>query len=73
MDKVKFHGMSWIFFIVWNQCNMSGEKAATNIHALIYPLLLIRGGSRISGKGVRMYKGMGVHFADFISFFFNIP
>ena len=32
-----------------------------------------RGGSRISGKGVRMYKGVGVRFADFISFFLNIP
>ena len=26
----------------------------------------IRGGSRISGKGVRMQKGVGVYFADFI-------
>ena len=26
------------------------------------------GGSRISGKGVHMYKGLGVHFVDFISF-----
>ena len=34
---------------------------------------LIRGGSRISGKGVRMYKGVGVSFAHFISFFLNIP
>ena len=32
-----------------------------------------RGGSRISGKGVHMYKGEGVRFADFISFFLNIP
>ena len=32
-----------------------------------------RGGSRISGKGVYMYKGVGVRFADFISFFLNIP
>ena len=31
-----------------------------------------RGGSRISGKGVGMYKGMGVGFADFISFFLNM-
>ena len=31
------------------------------------------GGSRISGKGVHMYKGVGVRFADFISFFLNIP
>ena len=28
-----------------------------------------RGGSRFTGKGVHMYKGVGVHFADFISFF----
>ena len=27
------------------------------------------GGSRISGKGVYIYKGVGVHFAEFISFF----
>ena len=33
----------------------------------------VRGGSRISGKGVHMYKGVGVRFADFISFFSNIP
>ena len=26
-----------------------------------------------SGKGVRMYKGMWVPFADFISIFLNIP
>ena len=28
-----------------------------------------RGGSRNSGKGVHMYKGVGVSVADFISFF----
>ena len=33
---------------------------------------LNRGGSRISGKGVHMYKGVGAHFADFISFYLNI-
>ena len=27
-----------------------------------------RGGSRNSGKGVHMYKGLGVRFVDFISF-----
>ena len=35
-----------------------------------------RGGSgaRISGEGVYyMYKGVAVRFADFISFFLNIP
>ena len=31
-----------------------------------------RGGSRNSGKGVHMYKGEGVRFADFISLFLNI-
>ena len=38
-------------------------------------LVLHRGGSRISGKGGggHMYKGVGIRFADFISFFFNIP
>ena len=29
----------------------------------------VRGGSRISGKGVHMCKGMGVRVPDFISFF----
>ena len=32
-----------------------------------------RGVSRISGVGVHMYKGAGVRFADFISFFLDIP
>ena len=32
-----------------------------------------RGGSGISGKGVHIYRGVGVCFADFISFFLNIP
>ena len=32
-----------------------------------------RGGSRISGKGVHINKGVGVGFADFILFFLNIP
>ena len=31
-----------------------------------------RGGSRVSGKGVHIYK-VGVCFPDFISFFLNIP
>ena len=29
-----------------------------------------RGGSMISGKGVHIYKGVGVHFADF---YLNFP
>ena len=32
----------------------------------------IRGGSRISRKGVHMYMCVGAHFADFISFILNI-
>ena len=36
------------------------------------PVLLPRGGSRISRKGVHKYKGVGVRFADLISFFLNI-
>ena len=32
-----------------------------------------KGRSRISGKEVHMYKGVGVRLADFISFFLNIP
>ena len=31
-----------------------------------------QGGSRISGKGLQMYKERGVRFADFISFLLNI-
>ena len=34
---------------------------------------IYRGGSKIFGKGVYMYKGTGFTFSDFISFFFNIP
>ena len=33
----------------------------------------IRGGSRISGNGVDVYKGVRVRFVDFISFFLNNP
>ena len=34
-----------------------------------------RGGSRIAGKGVRMYKGSctGFRFAEFISYFLKYP
>ena len=34
---------------------------------------IYRGISRISGKDVHIYKGMGLVFSDFISFFVNIP
>ena len=33
----------------------------------------VRGESRISWKGLRKYKGMGVRFADFISFVLKYP
>ena len=32
-----------------------------------------RDGSRIYGKGVLIYKSVGIRFADSISFFLNIP
>ena len=35
---------------------------------ILTPFWRPRGGSRISGKGVHMYKTVGVRFADFISF-----
>ena len=38
-----------------------------------YTFIISSGGSRISGKEVYIYKGSGVRFADFISFFLNIP
>ena len=31
-----------------------------------------RGGTRISGKGVNMYQGVGVRYAYFIYFYLNI-
>ena len=34
---------------------------------------IYRGISRISGKDVHIYKGMGFVLSDFISFFVNIP
>ena len=45
-------------------------------HSLLYfhkALTGCSGGSRISGKRVYIYKGVGVRFADFLSFFLNIP
>ena len=61
---------------------LAGTAAASGFSVTIYEwhvsLLFgitpdFRGGSRISGKGFHMYKGVGVRFADFISFFLNIP
>ena len=50
-----------------------GNDPSTKKHNLVsFFLIHSRGGSRISGKGVHIYKGVG-RFADFISFLFNIP
>ena len=35
--------------------------------------VILQGQIQDSGKGVHIYKGVGVGFADFISFFLNIP
>ena len=63
---------------------MSSKNRKENKHLVFYiasallpcdiarQVLRGRGGSRISGKEVQMYKGVGVCF-DFISFFLNIP
>ena len=45
-------------------CKESNQTNKINLHD--------RGGSGISGKGVHIYKGVGVRFADFISFSLNI-
>ena len=53
--------MGWSVIVVFPGCNY---------------LPFGRGGSKISGKGVHImyeYKGVGVRFADFISFLLNIP
>ena len=54
--------------------NKDGDLAKLSVtpQVFLYILDIFRGGSRISGKGVRMCKGMGVRFADFISNFINI-
>ena len=59
------------------------EAATSNQHHVLcfcgdysnlrFAINMVRGGSRIFGKGVHMYKGVGVRFADFITFFLNIP
>ena len=44
-----------------------------SIYLYLLTQSICRGGSRISGKVVHIYNGVGVCFADFISFFVNIP
>ena len=49
--------------------------SAAHAEALILLFLCMghRGGSRISRKGVHMFKGVGVRFADFILIFLKYP
>ena len=51
------------------QCHPRNLDLPRNCLGKNFPL---RGGSGISGKGVHMYEGVGVRFADFISVFLNI-
>ena len=51
--------------VVWGVPDVAEEK-------LQFHSFRTRSGSRISGKGVHIYKCMGVRFADFIPFFLNI-
>ena len=60
--KLLFHG-SMIFLFV--------SKRHLGLSVALY--FLENEQQRISGKGVPIYKGMGGHFADFISFFLNFP
>ena len=46
------------------QYSPGSHPAIEQVH--IYRITYIRGGSRIPGKGVHMYKGVGVRFADLI-------
>ena len=62
--------------LIWVQTVCKWQWQISSI-VQVYPgisyLPYIRGRSRISGKGVHEYKGVGVRFADFISFFLNMP
>ena len=53
---------------------MIADGGFINLPRIWYTVVQCKGGSRISGKGVKMCKGGGVRFADFSSFFFlSIP
>ena len=67
-------------------CTCTNDATISNIDDPAYKILLRtfvshtneamaqpRGRSRISGKGVHMFKGVGARFPDFILFFLNIP
>ena len=58
------HKAVFLIFLI----SMLGKQA----YNIIWGFRPGRGGSRISGKGVHMFKGL-LRFANFISFFLNIP
>ena len=74
-NLVMYWHVSWNLVMHWH---VSGNlvmhwHVSGNLVMQWQPMVQFRGRSKISGKGVRMYKGVGVRSADFISFFFNIP
>ena len=54
-----------------------GVRFCNNKHYQKTPKSMIsysaRGGSRNSDKSVHMYRGVGIRFVDFVSYFLNIP
>ena len=53
------------------QCSTVTEPMWFGFSFRILAFVRCRGGSRISEKGVHMLKGVGIRFADFISFFLS--
>ena len=63
-----------LIFFIWPNIDLKSFYSSLYMCVCFYSVVsyeLAGGGSRISGKGVHMYKGVEVCFADFISFFFN--
>ena len=59
--------------MVFLNCCIKNEKKSTEDKKIIRnnpAYAKSRGGSRISGTGVNMYKRVGVRYADSISYFF---
>ena len=65
--------LTWIYRIHLFYLILYVQVETEALFAIFHATDKCRGGSRISGKGVLMYKDMVVRFADFISFFLNIP
>ena len=61
------------FVIMIRASKQKKDRLECDVIALSLRQVTFRGGSRISGMGVHMYNGVGVHFAYFISFVLNIP